>query len=72
MDEITLDEETVSKLMKLTKKELIEKFVLAAVEASVATQRANDISASLSKAETYVEQARSIIESIMERWYHYD
>ena len=61
-----------AKLMKMTKAELIEKFAIAACESEVNKKKCEKLQTKLDKAEEYIEQARAMIEAIMERWYHYD
>lgn len=68
---VEIDKDTFDKLMKLTKKELIEKFCIAAIDARVSQDRAKDLQASLAKAEGYVEQGRTMLTAIMEQWYDY-
>lgn len=81
--DVRLDKDLETKLFKLTKKELIEKIIIAACEAKVATEEVKQIKTKmgreiktlqtkLDKAESYVEQGRSMIEAVMERWYEYD
>ena len=74
MDEHTveIDAETAAKLMKLTKRELIEKFCIAAIDARVARDDAAVVRKHLRKAEAYVEQGRTMIEALMEQWYDYN
>jgi len=81
--DVRLDKELSGKLSKMTKKDLIERIIIASLEAKVATSEltetkirlSNEISAlntKLDKAEAYVEQGRAMIESVMNRWYEYD
>lgn len=77
--EIDLDNEIAVKLGKLTKKELTEKYIEAALGAHVAERRAKAaeseaqrLQTNLDKCEAYLEQSRSMIEAVMQRWYEYD
>jgi len=83
---IQLDKKTMDVFIKLTKKELIERMCALALEAHVAkarcktaiedsdreTARAKELEESLTKAESFVEQGRAMINAITDRWYHYD
>ena len=71
-DTVQIDKETFDKLNKLTKRELIEKFCIAAVDARVARDESESLQTKLDKAEAYVEQGRAMVNAIMERWYEYD
>ena len=81
--EFKLCKELSSKLSKMTKKDLIERIIIASLEAKVATSNLteteirlsneiNVLQTKLDKAEAYVEQGRAMILSVMERWYEYD
>ena len=69
---IRMDKEVIDKLNKMTKKELVNRICVAALEAKVATNKAEILQTKLDKAEAYVEQGRAMIDAIMERWYEYD
>ena len=45
---------------------------IAIEDANKAFKEIEDLKFKLNKAESYVEQGRAMIESIMEKWYHYD
>jgi hypothetical protein len=77
--EVRLGKETADALNKMTKKELINSFCVAALRERVREEdEANmrkeieKLELKLAKAESYVEQGRAMIESVMERWYKYD
>ena len=84
--DVQLDEETINMLNRLTKKEMIEKFSLAAIEVEVyklrcqtaledverLTKENNNLKSKLEKAEFYVEQGRSMIDAVMDHWDSYD
>ena len=69
---IKLDKETINTLNRMTKSQLIEKILAVALEAKIATNNAKDMQTKLDKSEAYVEQARAMIEAVMNRWYEYD
>ena len=70
--EVPIDGKLVRQLMRMTKKELIEKFCIAALEANVAKTETVKLKLKLDLAESYVEQGRSMIEAVMDRWHEYD
>lgn len=81
--DVRLNKETVDKLNRMTKKELINRICVIALEAKVANdekikaQRVlkNEreiLQTKLDKSEAYIEQGRAMIEAVMERWYEYD
>lgn len=83
---VRLDKDTMGRLNKMTKTELIERLGSVAVEAEVyklrcqtavedadkARREIETLRTKLDKAEAYVEQGRAMIEAVMERWYEYD
>ena len=71
-DTVQIDKETFDRLNKLTKRELIEKFCIAAVDARGARDESESLQTKLDKAEAYVEQGRAMVNAVMERWYEYD
>jgi hypothetical protein len=70
--EVPMDEEIARKLMRLTKKQLIERYCVNTCELHLANKKAVEVQTKLDKAEAYVEQARAMLEAVMERWYEYD
>lgn len=70
--EVPIDEELVIRLMAHTKKELVDKFIISALESKVANNDVIKLQKKLDKAESYIEQGRSMIEAVMERWHEYD
>lgn len=76
---VQLDKETYDKLMKMSKKELIDKMANAALDAKIAKSNQkkaeNELESyktKLDKCETHCEQGRAMINAVMERWYEYD
>lgn len=83
---VQLDEKTAKALNKMTKPDLIDRVCSLAVESKTyelrcqtAIEEADELQRKvaslqtrLDKAETYIEQARAMIDGVMERWYHYD
>ena len=70
--DVPLDAAMAKTLMNLTKKELVEKFVIAALAGELAKKEIATLRTKLDKAEAYIEQGRAMIESVMDRWHEYD
>jgi len=71
MSEVQISAEHHKALMALTKPELIEKMVGAAIELKIAQSDLKTARSRLYECEEYGAQARVMIEAVMERWYHY-
>ena len=77
--ESSLGKKKANELLKLNKAELTNRLVLMILRNRVqdrtisSLENENEkVNGMLEKAEFYVEQARAMIKSVMERWYHYD
>jgi len=77
--ELRLGKEQANELLKLTKPELMNRLVVMILRNHVQDEAINNlekentrVKGMLDKAETYIEQARGMINSLMEKWYHYD
>jgi hypothetical protein len=69
---VEIEGDVVKELLKLTKKEIAEKFCLASLELSITKKDKETLQTKLDKAESYVEQGRAMISAVMDRWYEYD
>jgi len=77
--EVNLGKELASKLHAMTKKELLSQLGVSVLRNRVQDETVNSLESEkdalqskLDKAESYVEQGRAMIESILEKWYDYN
>ena len=70
--DVPIDGEIVKELMKLTKAELVKKFIIVTLEGRIASKEVKRLQDKITIAESYVEQGRAMIEAVMERWHEYD
>jgi hypothetical protein len=77
--EVNLGKELADRINKMSKKELLNNLVVTVLRSRVQDETVESLekdnealSKRLEKAESYVEQGRAMIDSVMERWYHYD
>lgn len=70
--DVKIDGELFKQLMSMTKTELVEKLCVVSLEATVAEKELRRLQDKIIIAESYVEQGRSMIEAVMERWHEYD
>jgi len=78
-DYLGLNEKQFSYLNKMTKKELMSIICASTLRGKVQDEcieklerEADTLNTKLDKAESYVEQGRSMISAVMDRWYEYD
>ena len=75
---IDFDKLTKSKVVEIAEWNINEVHRLRKVlgeemqRADIAEERMREAESKLGKAESFVEQGRGMIESVMEKWYHYE
>jgi hypothetical protein len=69
---VEIEGDVVKELLKLTKKEIAEKFCIVSLELSITKKDKESLQTKLDKAESYVEQGRAMVSAVMDRWYEYD
>jgi len=81
--DIKINPEITGELERMTKKELIERIYILALDAGMANKKLeqtekeaknkiDELQTKLAKAKAYVEQGRAMINAVMDRWYEYD
>jgi len=70
--EINTMELSLAQIEKMTKAELRSYIYMQVGEVGESKRRQESAERKLEQAEAYVEQARGMIESITEKWYHYE
>lgn len=76
---LNLPKDMAEAILKMTKKELINRIVVLALRNHVQDETVQTLEKELKAAkiklniaESYVEQGRAMINAVMERWYEYD